>query len=75
MDPYAVALLTTAFALPFALSQPVIGPVGDMVGKVRVMIASQSASERQLKNGQTVMQIRTQVTNVKDLGIPDDEDL
>ena len=39
VDPNAVALLTTAFALPFALSQPVIGPVGDMVGKVRVMIA------------------------------------
>lgn len=34
----AVALLTTAFALPFALVQPVLGPVGDMVGKVRVMI-------------------------------------
>src|SRR5947208_675533 len=35
----AVALLTTAFALPFALVQPVLGPVGDLVGKVRVMIA------------------------------------
>jgi len=35
----AVALLTTAFALPFALVQPVLGPIGDMVGKVRVMIA------------------------------------
>src|SRR5258708_12148174 len=35
----AVALLTTAFALPFALGQPLLGPVGDMVGKVRVMIA------------------------------------
>src|SRR3954464_2790317 len=35
----AVALLTTAFALPFALVQPVAGTVGDMVGKVRVMIA------------------------------------
>ena len=34
----AVALLTTAFALPFALVQPVLGPVADMVGKVRVMI-------------------------------------
>jgi MFS transporter, DHA1 family, inner membrane transport protein len=39
VDPNAVALLTTAFALPFALVQPVLGPVGDMVGKVRVMIA------------------------------------
>src|SRR3954470_8680156 len=35
----ADALMTTAFALPFALVQPVLGPVGDMVGKVRVMIA------------------------------------
>src|ERR1041385_1419118 len=39
VDPNAVALLTTAFALPFALVQPVLGPVGDMIGKVRVMIA------------------------------------
>src|SRR4051794_1071287 len=39
VDPNAVALLTTAFALPFALVQPVLGPVADMVGKVRVMIA------------------------------------
>jgi DHA1 family inner membrane transport protein len=39
VDPNTVALLTTAFALPFALVQPVLGPVGDMVGKVRVMIA------------------------------------
>src|SRR5262245_31507744 len=38
VDPNAVALLTTAFALPFALVQPILGPVGDMVGKVRVMI-------------------------------------
>ena len=39
VDPNAVALLTTAFALPFALVQPILGPVGDMVGKVRVMMA------------------------------------
>src|SRR5882757_6847086 len=39
VDPNAVALLTTAFALPFALVQPILGPIGDMVGKVRVMIA------------------------------------
>ena len=39
VDPNSVALLTTAFALPFALVQPILGPVGDMVGKVRVMIA------------------------------------
>ena len=33
VSAHAVALLTTAFALPFALVQPVLGPVGDMVGK------------------------------------------
>src|SRR5947209_13304073 len=36
VDPNAVALLTTAFALPFALVQPILGPVGDMVGKVQI---------------------------------------
>jgi MFS family permease len=28
-----VALLATAFAVPFALVQPVLGPVGDALGK------------------------------------------
>jgi predicted MFS family arabinose efflux permease len=32
-----VALLGTAFALPYALVQPVLGPIGDAVGKQRVM--------------------------------------
>ena len=32
-----VALLGTAFALPYALVQPVLGPVGDTVGKERVI--------------------------------------
>jgi predicted MFS family arabinose efflux permease len=31
------ALLASAFALPFALIQPVLGPVGDVLGKRRVM--------------------------------------
>ncbi len=31
------ALLTTAFALPYALIQPVLGPVGDALGKRRVV--------------------------------------
>ncbi len=39
VDPHAVALLSTAFALPFALVQPILGPVADMVGKIRVMLA------------------------------------
>lgn len=31
------ALLASAFALPFALIQPILGPVGDALGKRRVM--------------------------------------
>ncbi|MBB3896823.1 MFS transporter [Roseococcus suduntuyensis] len=37
-DPARVALLATAFALPFALVQPVLGPVADALGKQRVII-------------------------------------
>ena len=32
------ALLASAFALPFALIQPILGPVGDALGKRRVMV-------------------------------------
>ena len=32
-----VALLSSAFALPFGLSQPVLGPLGDAVGKAEVI--------------------------------------
>jgi predicted MFS family arabinose efflux permease len=35
-----VALLATAFALPFAIIQPLLGPVGDFFGKTRLMIAA-----------------------------------
>jgi predicted MFS family arabinose efflux permease len=35
--PATVALLGTAFALPYALSQPVLGPMGDALGKARIM--------------------------------------
>ncbi len=42
--------------------------------KVKVSIVSQSAGERTLKDGKKVMQIRSQVTNVRDLGIPHDEE-
>ncbi len=34
-----MALLSTAFALPYALIQPVLGPVGDALGKERVVVA------------------------------------
>jgi predicted MFS family arabinose efflux permease len=35
----SVALLGTAYALPYALVQPVLGPVGDAIGKRRVIRA------------------------------------
>jgi predicted MFS family arabinose efflux permease len=34
-----VALLATAYTLPYALGQPILGPLGDSKGKVRVMVA------------------------------------
>lgn len=33
-----VALLATAFALPFAIIQPLLGPVGDFFGKTKLII-------------------------------------
>jgi predicted MFS family arabinose efflux permease len=33
----SIALLATAFALPYALIQPILGPFGDALGKLRVM--------------------------------------
>lgn len=35
--PDRAALLGTAFALPFALVQPVLGPLGDAIGKRRIV--------------------------------------
>jgi len=35
----SVALLATAFALPYALMQPALGALADMVGKTRMMFA------------------------------------
>ena len=37
--PHSVALLSTAFALPWALFQPVLGPASDVFGKQRVILA------------------------------------
>jgi predicted MFS family arabinose efflux permease len=37
----SVALLASAFALPFALIQPFLGPVGDALGKRRVILVCQ----------------------------------
>lgn len=36
-----VALLASSFALPFALIQPLLGPVGDALGKRRVILICQ----------------------------------
>ncbi len=38
IPPADVALLATAFALPFALVQPLLGPVGDFFGKTKLML-------------------------------------
>jgi len=40
-----------------------------------VLVKSQSAGPRELADGRKLMQIRSQVTNVRDLGVlTDDED-
>ncbi len=31
------ALLTSAYTLPFALGQPILGPIGDLYGKIRLL--------------------------------------
>jgi predicted MFS family arabinose efflux permease len=36
-DPHTIALLASAFALPYAFIQPVLGPVGDALGKQRII--------------------------------------
>jgi predicted MFS family arabinose efflux permease len=36
-EPATIALLTAAYSLPYALIQPILGPVGDALGKERVM--------------------------------------
>jgi predicted MFS family arabinose efflux permease len=37
VDPAMAALLSTAFALPYAVLQPLLGPLADVIGKVRMM--------------------------------------
>ncbi|MET0743399.1 MAG: MFS transporter [Microvirga sp.] len=36
-SPQTIALLSAAFALPYAFIQPILGPVGDALGKERVI--------------------------------------
>ncbi len=40
VDVRTAALLSTAFTLPYALMQPVLGPLADVLGKTRIMIVS-----------------------------------
>jgi predicted MFS family arabinose efflux permease len=35
-DPHTVAFLATAFALPYAFIQPILGPIADALGKERI---------------------------------------
>ena len=42
--------------------------------KVKVTIMSQTAGERELADKRIVMQIRSQITNIRDMGIPKDDD-
>ncbi|HEV1999736.1 MAG TPA: MFS transporter [Xanthobacteraceae bacterium] len=39
VDPATAALLSTAFAIPYALVQPLLGGMADMLGKIRLMTA------------------------------------
>ena len=41
MPEHTVALLGSAFALPYALVQPFLGPVGDALGKKRIILLCQ----------------------------------
>src|SRR5919197_750766 len=40
VEPATAALLSTGFALPYAVLQPLLGPVADVLGKARVMTVS-----------------------------------
>ena len=42
--------------------------------KVKVTIRSQSAGQRDLPDGRKIMQIRSQITNVRDMGLPNDDE-
>jgi len=43
VDPHTVALLATAFSLPYAITQPVLGGLADAFGKTRLMTLSLGA--------------------------------
>src|SRR5215469_9542437 len=37
VDPHTVALLATAFSLPYAITQPILGGLADAFGKTQLM--------------------------------------
>jgi predicted MFS family arabinose efflux permease len=39
-DPHTIALLASAFAFPYAFGQPLLGPLGDALGKSRIIKVS-----------------------------------
>jgi len=43
VDVRTAALLSSAFTLPYALVQPVLGVTGDLIGKTRLMNACPSS--------------------------------
>jgi YNFM family putative membrane transporter len=43
VTPSTAALLTTGYALPYALAQPFLGPLGDRFGKARCMLVCVAA--------------------------------
>jgi hypothetical protein len=50
-------------------------PDDALVGhEVKARITSQTAAKRELPDGSTRMQIRSQITRLEDLGVPDDEE-
>src|SRR5581483_11736311 len=40
VETATAALLSTAFALPYAITQPILGASADMLGKTRLMMGS-----------------------------------
>jgi predicted MFS family arabinose efflux permease len=40
VDPHTVALLATAFSLPYAITQPILGGLADAFGKTQLMVWS-----------------------------------
>ena len=45
VSPAIIALLASAFTLPYALGQPLLGPMGDSVGKARMIQTERGVGE------------------------------